>query len=82
MDSNEKYQLNIYQVNYPLPYDQTLQPVFEIKGDYSNMHPSYDYKNQWLYFSSDRPGGYGGMDLYRVRFNQDGIIGNVEKYGY
>tara|TARA_B100001173_G_scaffold140818_1_gene122225 strand:+ start:306 stop:2267 length:1962 start_codon:yes stop_codon:yes gene_type:complete len=81
MDSNEKYQLNIYQVNYPLPYDQTLQPVFEIKGDYSNMHPSYDYKNQWLYFSSDRPGGYGGMDLYRVRFNQDGIIGNIQNMG-
>ena len=32
--------------------------------DYSNAHPSLSRDGQSLYFSSDRPGGYGEADLY------------------
>ena len=82
MDSDKNYQLNIYQVDYPLSENEViLEPLFELNDNYSNMHPTYDSKNQWLYFSSDRPQGYGGMDLYRVRFNQNGIIGEPENMG-
>lgn len=35
--------------------------------DYSCVHPSISVDNQYLYFSSDMPGGQGGMDLYYVK---------------
>lgn len=34
--------------------------------NYSFGHPCYDSKRQRLYFSSDKPGGIGGKDLYYV----------------
>ena len=45
------------------------------------MHPTYDSESEWLYFSSDRPGGFGGMDLYRVRYNRNGVVGKPENMG-
>lgn len=41
----------------PLPFNNPL---------YSYAHPSVSEDGNTLYFSSDMPGGYGGMDLYRV----------------
>ncbi len=32
--------------------------------DYSNAHPSVSSDGQYLYFMSNRPGGFGGTDIY------------------
>jgi len=32
-------------------------------------HPAVSPDGTWLYFTSDRPGGYGGKDLWRVNLN-------------
>lgn len=34
----------------------------------NDAHPALSPDGMLLYFSSDRPGGYGGMDLYAARF--------------
>lgn len=34
-----------------------------------------------LYFSSERPGGYGGKDLYKATLQEDGSWGNIENLG-
>jgi len=49
--------------------------------NYSIMHPFLSYDNQWLYFASDMPGGYGGIDLYRVMVENDNTYGEVENLG-
>jgi hypothetical protein len=39
---------------------------FELEG-YSYCHPTISEDGRRLYFSSDMPGGFGGMDLYVIR---------------
>lgn len=34
-------------------------------AEHSTGHPAFSADGQWLYFTSDMPGGYGGKDLYR-----------------
>jgi outer membrane protein OmpA-like peptidoglycan-associated protein len=47
----------------PFPYNNP---------SYSVAHPSVSADGQWLFFSSDMPGGQGGMDLYVCKKNGDG----------
>lgn len=60
-----------------------FQPATELKGLNTPFQqgaccvsPAGDY----LYFASNRPGGFGGFDIYRSRLN-DGICGPVENLG-
>ena len=46
----------------------------------SYAHPAISPDGQWMYFSSDMPGGLGGMDIWRVRLMQSGF-GGVENLG-
>jgi len=53
---------------------------------FSTTQPSVGYDEsdgkEYLYFSSDRPGGQGGLDIYRSAIEEDGTTGpvvNLEK---
>lgn len=37
--------------------------------EYDFVHPSINVDDNVLYFSSDRPGGFGGMDIWKVEKN-------------
>lgn len=49
---------------------------------YSTTQPSLGFDatqgREYLYFASDRPGGQGGLDLYRATVAADGTIGSPE----
>lgn len=49
--------------------------------EYSVGHPSLSADGNTLYFSSDMPGGKGGVDIYRATRNADGTWGNAENLG-
>lgn len=49
--------------------------------EYSVGHPSYTADGNTLYFSSDMPGGKGGVDIYRITRNADGTWGTAENLG-
>jgi outer membrane protein OmpA-like peptidoglycan-associated protein len=45
------------------------QPFAYNSDSYSVCHPSLSADNQTLYFASDMPGGYGGMDIWKCSWN-------------
>ena len=48
---------------------------------YSSAHPALSPDETKLYFSSDRPGGYGASDLYVVTISEDGELGTPLNLG-
>lgn len=46
--------------------------------DYSVGHPVISNNGKYLLFSSDKPGGKGGSDIYRAKIEADGDVGEVE----
>ncbi len=52
-----------------------------INSTYNETHGSLADNGQTLYFSSDRPGGFGGSDIYRVSRLPDGSWGKVVNLG-
>ncbi|GAB4135267.1 MAG: hypothetical protein Fur0041_09210 [Bacteroidia bacterium] len=56
-----------------------------IAGDVntSSWEGSATFSNdlKYIYFSSERPGGYGGRDLYMASLQSDGTYGNVKNLG-
>lgn len=45
--------------------------------NYASCHPSLSFDGNILYFSSNRPGGYGGMDIYKSVKTSEGWTGPI-----
>ena len=56
------------------------QPL-PINTDANDFDPYFSADGRWLYFFSNRPGGQGGDDLWRVAVEQDGTYGQPENLG-
>jgi len=52
-------------VDEPWGTPQNLGPTINSSGN--EQTPTVSLDGHWLYFASDRPGGFGGMDLYVSR---------------
>ena len=54
---------------------------FEVVGDTLSSfgHPSVSPSGEWLYFTSDMPGGYGGYDIWRINLKERS--GSLENLG-
>ncbi len=46
----------------------------------SYAHPAISPDGEWLYFTSDMPGGKGGLDIWRIRITANGL-GGAENLG-
>jgi outer membrane protein OmpA-like peptidoglycan-associated protein len=63
------------QLYYSIIEDRTgrwsaFRPLFEYLPGYSYAHPSFFNEGRSILFSSDVPGGFGGMDLYVCHWNE------------
>jgi outer membrane protein OmpA-like peptidoglycan-associated protein len=56
----------------PLPFNDT---------NYSTGHPALSPDGKTLYFASDRPGGQGMADIWKVVLHDDGSFGTPENAG-
>ncbi|QFZ55586.1 flagellar motor protein MotB [Oceanihabitans sp. IOP_32] len=49
--------------------------------DFSTQHPALNSDDSRLYYTSDRPGGFGGSDIYYVDIYDDGTLGTPQNLG-
>ena len=47
----------------------------------SFAHPAISPDGEWLYFTSDMPGGEGGFDIWRARLLSNNSVGAIENLG-
>ncbi len=59
--------------------NETELPINSVT--YSCAHPAVSPDNKFLYFTSDKPGGYGGKDLYVCERSKNGKLGEPKNLG-
>tara|TARA_R110001632_G_scaffold95933_8_gene202147 strand:+ start:485 stop:2347 length:1863 start_codon:yes stop_codon:yes gene_type:complete len=87
--TNGKYQKDSVGVNQlQLYYSDRVNgafakavPVPFNDKNYSTGHPALSPDGKTLYFASDRPGGYGQADIWKVEIHEDGTFGIPENLG-
>lgn len=52
-----------------------------INSKYKETHASVSFDQKEIYFTSDRKGGYGGLDIYRIRKLPNGKWGKPQNLG-
>ena len=57
------------------------EPLSEINTSHWESSASLTPDEKYLYFTSDKPGGYGGSDIYRATLMDNGKYGNIENLG-
>lgn len=73
--------LKIYRSEFKNGKWQEAQDLNINDDSFSNAHPALSTDGTKLYFSSDRPGGYGESDLYVSLINTDGSLGEPVNLG-
>ena len=63
-DGEETKELKIFSAKGEGENWQDVKELPFSDKEYSTCHPTLSIDGQRLYFSSDRPGGFGGMDIY------------------
>ena len=79
---NEKNVINlkIYTAQLVNNIWQNIQELPLNDEDFSNCHPTLSSDGRELYFASNRPGGFGGMDIY-VSKNINGVWQQPQNLG-
>lgn len=80
-DSEGINQINIYYAENVNGKWTNIQSVPFNNKEYSNSHPALTADGNTLYFTSDRPGGKGQADIYKVSISANGTFGTPENLG-
>jgi outer membrane protein OmpA-like peptidoglycan-associated protein len=77
---NEAYIYKAKSSNGGFFLPQKLGPNINVQG-YKTMHPCVNFNGTKLYFSSNRPGGRGGFDLWVCDIDESGNFGEAKNVG-
>ncbi|WP_430427673.1 OmpA family protein [Maribacter litoralis] len=80
-DDKKISNLKIYSANL---VDGEWKNIIELpfnSDDFSNEHPALNADGTKLYFSSDRPGGFGSFDIYEVNIQADNTFSKPVNLG-
>jgi tetratricopeptide (TPR) repeat protein len=73
--------LQIFFSNYSNEKWLKPEPFYLNSKNYSVGHACLLSDGSTMYFASDMPGGFGGVDLYKISKNEKGVWGNPENLG-
>ncbi|MBN2756072.1 MAG: OmpA family protein [Bacteroidales bacterium] len=79
--SDREVLLGMFYSNFNDGSWESLKPMPFNNKDYSVGHPSLTADGNTLYFSSDMPGGIGGVDIYVSTKNSDGTWSESKNLG-
>lgn len=77
----DNQKLKIYRSELKNDKWQEAEDLSINNDHFSNAHPALSADGTKLYFSSDRPGGFGESDLYVSQINADGSLGEPVNLG-
>lgn len=81
-ESNSKFgQVSLFMSKWMNDKWSEAQPLPFASTEYSTSNPSLTKDGRTLYFSSNMPGGQGGIDIWKVSINADGSFGTPENLG-
>lgn len=81
-ESNSKQgQVNLFKATKVNGKWDKITPLPFNSASYSVSNPSLSKDGKTLYFSSDMPGGQGGLDIWKVSIGADGSFGTPENLG-
>ncbi len=81
IDGKKVSNLKIFRALYKNDKWQCVKELPFNNKRYSNGHPILSPDEKYLYFVSDRPGGYGMTDIYRVEIKGEDGFGEPENLG-
>lgn len=71
LDSSAKQIYVAREFNLRFFESQKLDSTVNVAG-YQSINPYITPDGKWMYFSSDKPGGIGGMDIWKVEIDSTG----------
>ena len=72
---NNSSSLGIYRASLIDGKWDNIENLSINSNNFSNAHPALSPDEKFMYFSSDKPGGFGQSDLYKVEIFEDGSMG-------
>lgn len=80
--SNSKFgQVSLYSAIMENGQWAKITPLPFTSNSYTTSNPALSADGKTLYFSSNMPGGKGGVDIWKVSINQDGSFGTPVNMG-
>lgn len=80
-DSKGVMRLKVYRGSLSKNGLKKVEELAFNSDEYSCGHPSISKDGKTLYFASDKPGGFGGADIYKVSLNENGVLGQPVNLG-
>ncbi len=70
--AGEEGNIGLFSAEYKNGSWVNIKPFKYNNPSYSNITPFLTSDGRYLYFSSDMPGGFGGTDIYKCEYENDG----------
>lgn len=80
-DDQKVVRLKIYRAKLDGSKFKNVQELAINSESFSTAHPTLSKDGKTMYFSSDRPGSLGGMDLYSIKLDDKGTVGEPVNLG-